>query len=328
MFDRRDAAAASDGTYDAADLARSLGHVGSGYRLLAPGLNQRTPLLAGHFDYRQLRPGLSMHATDSQDLRTMSSEMEQDAGLSIVLLLAGGIDASFGPQPLRLDGSNGPAAAVLSLAEPERFVRRALRGRRARKVSIGIEAGWLDASGATSGAVAALMRQHLAHLAWRPSARAVALAEQLVHPPAYEPLLQNLYLESRALDLALEALASVGQARPAARCAMRPRDVLRLQDFINWLDSGEADGLSLDQLARRAAMNATTLQQRFRQARGCSVFEYLRRRRLAAARTALERDGIGVAQAAERAGYTSAANFATAFKRQFGLSPKDCRARP
>lgn len=326
MFDQRDAAAACDGTYDAADLARSFGHVGSGYRLLAPGLNQHTPLLAGHFDYRQLRPGLSMHATDSQDLRTMSSEMEQDAGLSIVLLLAGGIDASFGPQPLRLDGSAGPAAAVLSLAEPERFVRRALRGRRARKVSVGIEAGWLDASGAAASGVAALMQQHLAHVAWQPSARAVALAEQLVHPPAFEPLLQNLYLESRALDLALEAFASIGQA-PAARCAMRPRDLRRLQDFIDWLDSGEADGLLLDDLARRAATNPTTLQQRFRQARGCSVFEHLRRRRLADARTALERDGLSVAQAAERAGYTRAANFATAFKRQFGLSPKDCRAR-
>jgi AraC-like DNA-binding protein len=270
-----------------------------------------------------------MHATDSQDLHTMSSEMEQDAGLGIVLLLAGGIDASFGPQPLRLDGSAGPAAAVLSLAEPERFVRRALRGRRARKVSIGIEAGWLDASGAAgaaAGGVAALMRQHLAQVAWRPSARAVALAEQLVHPPAFEPLLQNLYLESRALDLALEAFASMGQV-PSARCAMRPRDLRRLQDFIDWLDSGEADGLSLDDLARRAATNPTTLQQRFRQARGCSVFEHLRRRRLAAARTALEREGISVALAAERAGYTSAANFATAFKRQFGLSPKDCRAR-
>lgn len=36
--------------------------------------------------------------------------------------------------------------------------------------------------------------------------------------------------------------------------------------------------------------------------------------------------GAMAAQAAERAGHTSAGNFATAFRRQFGLPPHRCRA--
>lgn len=318
-----------DATFDAAELTRTLGNVGHGYRLHAPGLGRRTPLLAGHFDYRQLRPGLTLHATDARDLQTLSSEMAQDAGLGIVLVLAGDIDASLGQRSLRLNGHAGPAATLTSLTEPERFVRRAQRGRHARKVSIGIECGWLEDSGIPaaldSGGLAAA-QQHLALTPWQPSPRAVGIAEQLVHPPAYEPALQNLFLESRTLDLALEAFSSL-TASAAPRVPLALRDLRRLQDFIDWLDSGEADGLSLEQLARRAGANPTTLQQRFRQARGCSVFEYLRGRRLAAARAALERQGFSVARAAELAGYASAANFATAFKRQFGLSPRDCRAR-
>ncbi|CFO34701.1 transcriptional regulator [Bordetella pertussis] len=41
----------------------------------------------------------------------------------------------------------------------------------------------------------------------------------------------------------------------------------------------------------------------------------------------LECDGLSVAQAACLAGYTSAANFATAFRRAFGVTPGQLRAR-
>jgi AraC-like DNA-binding protein len=40
------------------------------------------------------------------------------------------------------------------------------------------------------------------------------------------------------------------------------------------------------------------------------------------ARTALERESVSVNKAAHRAGFTSAANFATAFRRQFGAPPE------
>jgi AraC-like DNA-binding protein len=43
------------------------------------------------------------------------------------------------------------------------------------------------------------------------------------------------------------------------------------------------------------------------------------------ARQALEQEGRSVGEAADIAGYTSAANFATAFKRHFGITPRQCR---
>ncbi|WP_246767099.1 helix-turn-helix domain-containing protein, partial [Bordetella pertussis] len=55
--------------------------------------------------------------------------------------------------------------------------------------------------------------------------------------------------------------------------------------------------------------------------------ECLRGARLTRARLGLERDGLSVAQAACLAGYTSAANFATAFRRAFGVTPGQLRAR-
>lgn len=326
------AAATGAVAYDAAALARCCHAVGRGYQVLSPAARARGPLLEGHFRVSELRPGLSVHSTDAHDLHTLQSQVELDAGLSIVVLLAGQIDVSFGHADLRLVQTQPAAAqgALVSLAEPERFTRRAQRGRYARKVSVGVEAEWLDASGAAAGPAGAraitLLHTHLAQQGWSPSARATAIAEQLIRPPALEPLLLSLYLESRALDLTVEALGSLASAPVCPPAALRPRDLRRLQDFIDWLDSGEADSLTLAEMARQAGVNPTTLQQRLRQARGCSVVDYLRKRRLSAARWGLEQQGLTVAQAAERAGYTSAANFATAFKRQFGLPPHRCRA--
>ena len=100
-----------------------------------------------------------------------------------------------------------------------------------------------------------------------------------------------------------------------------------MQRLTELLDSGAADDLSLAGIAREIGCNATTLQRQFRALRGLSVFEYQRQRRLQQAREALERDGVSVSEAAWRAGYSSPANFATAFKRQFGVSPRQLRAR-
>jgi AraC-like DNA-binding protein len=74
-------------------------------------------------------------------------------------------------------------------------------------------------------------------------------------------------------------------------------------------------------------VNANTLQRQFRAVFGTTVFDYLRECRLLRARRALEHGGVTVGQAALAAGYTSAANFATAYRRRFGHVPKLARSR-
>jgi len=106
---------------------------------------------------------------------------------------------------------------------------------------------------------------------------------------------------------------------------MSARAFKKLCELREWLDSGAAEGMSLSDIARHAGCNVHSLQAQFRAAFGSTVFDYLRSRRLQAARIALETQGISVSQAAFLAGYSSAANFATAFKRSFGISPRQVR---
>jgi AraC-like DNA-binding protein len=68
-------------------------------------------------------------------------------------------------------------------------------------------------------------------------------------------------------------------------------------------------------------MSPSTLQRVFKQCLGMTVGEFMRIRRLERARAELAAGACRVGEAAYRAGYRSAANFATAFRQEFGFPP-------
>ena len=141
-------------------------------------------------------------------------------------------------------------------------------------------------------------------------------------------MLQNLYCESRAVEIVGEALQVIAKAdTPAVDASLRPRDYQRVSAVTEFLEAHLDEALTLEAIARHAGVSVNTLQRTFRLVHDITVFDYVRARKMQRAREVLERDGVSVAQAAYAAGYTSAANFATAFRRFFGISPKNFRAR-
>lgn len=83
---------------------------------------------------------------------------------------------------------------------------------------------------------------------------------------------------------------------------------------------------SLEELARLACMSPSGLRQKFRQAFGQSLGSYQRECRMRCAEQALRR-GVSIQQVAHQVGYAHACNFATAYRRHFGVSPQVARAR-
>lgn len=120
-------------------------------------------------------------------------------------------------------------------------------------------------------------------------------------------------------------------SRIRIEAGLRLRDherMLRLRSFLDAeIHQPYELPLTIEELGRRFGLSVSALQRQFRQAFSSSVNEYRRSMRLQRARADLER-GCTIAEAACQAGYTSAANFSTAFRRQFGVSPRDlcCRA--
>lgn len=265
----------------------------------------------------------------------MTVQATVDEGMGLVILLDGRVDVAFDDVPLALD-THSPRtaqAAFFSRTRPAVFTRRTERGDYQRKISLSISHDWLAGGGFEDGpggaAIGRMLRQHLFMHRWVPSPRAVALAEQMVRPPSHSSLLHRLYLESLCLELISEALASLSEERVGAEqgaSKLRPRDLRRMQELRELLESGVADEWDMDMITRHIGMNPTSLQRLFRQAFGTTVFEYLRKYRLQRAYEALVSGGLTVAQAAEFAGYNSAANFSTAFRRKYGMSPRQAKS--
>lgn len=293
-------------------------------------------LVAGQLREICLRPGLSMYASDIRDLQDLDVSLPLPPGVLLVMALSGQADVSYGSKRFQLgpqrdrDTHLQHEGLALTLTEPEAFVRRLRTGTRRRVISLALSPQWLDESQAALGAPPSLTRFRNTHLAaqrWQLSPRLLAMAGDMLEMPESPGPMEGLYLESRCLEMAAEALSAITRDEAPPASGLRPREQRRLAALREFLDSGEADSLPLQALAERIGMSSSSLQRNFRRYTGLSVFDYQRRRRLVAARTALERDGISVGEAAHMSGYTSAANFATAFRRQFGLQPGRLRKR-
>ncbi|MBO1114390.1 helix-turn-helix transcriptional regulator [Bordetella petrii] len=311
------------GLVDEPALRRQARHGTAQYAVAAPGASQ--PMFEGLVDTVALADGLILHRVDARDLQGVAVHATLRPGLRIALTVGGKADVNFGGRRIllgpRADG--GARGAVVAVARPTDFVRQSRRGDLERTVSLTFGDEWLQRRfGGELQACLAFSRRHLSIYEWNASAQAVALAEQMLAPPELDSALWRMYQESRSLDLAVEAFACLrggAPARPAA--SMRQRERARMEQVRDLLDSGQADTLTLEQIARHACVSANTLQRHFRAAWGKTVFAYLRDARLARARLALERDAVSVAQAAWIAGYSSPANFATAFRQQYGMPP-------
>lgn len=289
-----------------------------------------------------MRPGLRIHSDDATDEFDAVMSGQCSPGLHLVLLLEGALDVSYGDRRVVLttDGRRTgrtdreamrPAVRMqsflLNAVEPDTFRRRLRKGGYARRLSLAMSGEWLGHLQAASRGVLperldAMLSAHLAIRFWQPTPRATALAEQIVRPPAYQPMLQAIYLESRVLELLAEAFTPLETgAAQAAEASLGSRDYRRMAELRAFLASDAVQELSLDDIARHAGMSANAMQRQFRAAYGTTVFDFVREHHLQRARLALERDAVSVKQAAALAGYTSAANFATAYKRRFGVTP-------
>lgn len=288
--------------------------------------------VTGLVEMRETRPGLIVQRMKVRDVEDRETRGTVLPGLKIGVVVGGRSDFALGVERFRLGPQvSGPLSGMLvAVAEPDGYCRQAHRGQDEHKLVLTLLPEWLQQYGSDDPAVQARIRafcaSHLARLDWQPSARAVGLAHQVVHAPSKPGLVERLYQEARVTEIVAEALAAIAGAPPPAG-PLSTRMHRRLRQLQARLDAGEFDAAPLDEIARSVGMSPSSLQRAFKDFCGESLFAHLRGRRLDLARQALERDGVSVSQAAAVGGYADAANFATAFKRRFGCTPRQLRAR-
>ena len=330
---RGDGAALPQTPIHCQDLVATIVRGGEPVRVMTPSLTPDEAVLRGRFRLLNLRCGLSLHSTDTVDVHDLTTQSVTTPGLTVGLFLRGSADISIGSRRFLVAAGTSPKIFVLSRTEPDLFVRRGMCGNWVRKVTISVPPDWLDGDRLGSDdRLRRFGRTHGANAVWAPSPRQLHLAERMIGPSPYGAALESLYLESHALEVVAEALSCLADRNaPADGSAPGNRDRARVRLVCDYLDAhaGEegGDGLRLDDVARHAGMSVSALQRLFRAVHGTSVFEYYRGVRLDRARALLEREQVSVTEASYIAGYGNPANFATAFKRRFGLPPKQVRGR-
>jgi transcriptional regulator GlxA family with amidase domain len=104
-----------------------------------------------------------------------------------------------------------------------------------------------------------------------------------------------------------------------------PENTDEMSQLLAWGLANLPTGLSVDDLARRAAMSPRTLTRRFRAAAGVPPGEWLQRERLRLARRLLESTDEPIERVARSAGYVSSVTMRAQFATRLETSPRAYR---
>ncbi|MCW5708838.1 AraC family transcriptional regulator [Shinella sp.] len=289
-------------------------------------------LMKGKFLHRELRRGLVLHVSDAIEERAFTATSLLPEELSCIFFLEGSVDLSIGDRRFAFQADRSAVRGVAIMnACPENFERASRGGQHLRHLVVSATPEWLhrdalEAVADTTGG-ARLLRDHLSEHRWTLTPRMMELVRQIFSPSPLIPELRDLYLEGRAVELVAETMAAVLQAdrRGAGGTLLSRQDAICLSRARDFIAARATEALSVETIAREAGISASGLQRLFRVAENRSVFDYVRNIRLERAFAALDRENVTVQEASAIAGYTSAANFATAFRRRFGIVPTAVR---
>lgn len=140
----------------------------------------------------------------------------------------------------------------------------------------------------------------------------------------FQGITKRMYLESKALELVSLVLEQESEIQKGQRAIKPPAGTLkRIHYARTLLLQNLHDPPSLPDLARQAKLNEYTLKRGFRQVFGTTVFAYLHKYRLEQARQLLITGQMAVSEVMAAVGFTDRQHFAAAFRKQFGLSPRE-----
>jgi AraC family transcriptional regulator len=111
---------------------------------------------------------------------------------------------------------------------------------------------------------------------------------------------------------------------PARLAGLSSRHLQAVQDYV-WDLKGKQP--TLTDLAAMCGLGRRTFMRRFKASTGQTVSSWVAEQQMTRAKALLQDSALPLKQIAFVLGFSSAANFATAFRRSTGASPSACRRR-
>jgi AraC-like DNA-binding protein len=159
------------------------------------------------------------------------------------------------------------------------------------------------------------------------------LLEEIFHAKPASPL-HHLLLHNRLLLLAEKFLYSFVNKTPQPQpgsiswAKAKEKDVEALRDVMKMLSDTQLHEFpSIEALSKTATMSSTKLKTRFKQIYGMKLYEFYNHHRLLQAREMLRTGNYSVKQVGVNIGFSNLSNFAKAFKKEFGVLPRQILKR-
>ncbi len=134
---------------------------------------------------------------------------------------------------------------------------------------------------------------------------------------------QAIYVKGKLLEL-LSAFFYVTDNGNTEQCPYiaNEESAAKIKKAKTIITNDLAEAPSLNNLAKMVGLNMRALKEGFKTLYGKPVFTYLFHYRMEEARKMLELGTLNVSEIAPLVGYSSSSHFITAFKRKYGVTPK------
>jgi AraC-like DNA-binding protein len=152
------------------------------------------------------------------------------------------------------------------------------------------------------------------------------IAHQVLNCPL-EGSARRLFMESKTLEILAFQLHALSAPALPESVIRNKRERECLEEARRILEMEIAEPPSLLTLARRVGLNDFKLKRGFREMYQTTVFGYVRMLRMEKARALLETGEMNVGEVASATGYSNFGHFSDAFRKRFGVSPKELRKR-
>jgi AraC-like DNA-binding protein len=141
----------------------------------------------------------------------------------------------------------------------------------------------------------------------------------------YKGRLKEIYLEAKAIELFLMQVGQLdregGQSGRLSK--LKPGDIDRLHAIKEYITLNFHQPFTIISLARQAGINQMKLKEGFKELFETTIFGYLHEIRMKEAKRLLVDERLYVGEVADRIGYKHPHHFTAAFKRKFGVLPRD-----
>lgn len=276
----------------------------------------------GRFRVRTLRPQVQCVDCDLQIVSGMRVRSAYHPFICLAMLLKGTWSSQAEKHPIPVPTVMVPS--FFTTSEPIDFTTEQTAGQIGRMVGICIGPGFFDGFEADDNdrSVGAIKRLVAPGFTYRTfvNCDALKLTLKRLYDNPYRGAMAALYAESLVLSAVVELASHTSDHRPALSGSRSDRD--RAHDARCIIDRDLGSVPSVPRIAATLGIGETTLRRAFKAAFGTTIFDYLRNRRLEAARVMLREKRLRVSEIAYRVGYADPANFSNAYRLRFGHSPK------